>query len=125
MSGVVCGGCGEGLLRPDPAGQGADPVICDLCAWKADAALLPRKRIDDNNARWTKRQRKEEGRLFFLWLRFDHDEPEVAFAIMKVLGIREMHTPESSLMELKEKPTEDQLKRLAAIPGVREVRLAP
>jgi hypothetical protein len=125
MSGVYCGGCGEGNLLPELSGKGADPVVCDLCAWKADASLLPQRRIADDAAPWTKRQRKEEGRLFFLWLLFDHEEPEVAFSIMKVLGLREMHTSASSLMELGKKPTEEQLRKLAAIPGVHGVRLAP
>jgi hypothetical protein len=125
MSGVYCGGCREGHLLPDPSGKGADPVVCDLCAWKADAAQLPQMRLAEEGASWTKRQRKEEGRLFFLWLLFDHEEPGVAFAIMKVLGVREMHTSASSLMELEKRPTDGQLRNLGAIPGVHGVRLAP
>jgi hypothetical protein len=125
MSGTYCEGCGQGNLVADPSGKGADPVTCDLCAWKADAALLPRKRLADHAPAWTKRDRKEKGLLFFLWVRFDPDNMDAAFQVMKVLGLRSMHSSASSLIELEKRPSDEQLKRLAAIAGVHEVRLAP
>ncbi len=125
MSGYSCDGCGEGNLVDDPQGKGAHPVICDLCAWTADAAEMSRKILGGDGVPWTKRARKQRGELFFLWVRFDHDNMDAAFAVMKVLGLKSMHTSASSLIEVEKKPSDEQLWKLAEIPGVVEVRLAP
>jgi hypothetical protein len=127
MSGVYCDGCGEGNLRPDPGGTGAEPVACDLCDWKADLALQPRKWMDDDGMPWTKRERKNAGTLFFLWLTLDPRKDDAVFGVLEVLGLDGMSSgggPES-LVELEKKPTEDQLRRLAGVDGVLKVRLAP
>lgn len=85
----------------------------------ADAAAAGRRRP------WTKRERKLRGGLYFLWVQFDPDDLDAAFAVIRVLGLKSMHSSASSLIELDQRPSEQQLRWLGQIDGVREVRLAP
>jgi hypothetical protein len=125
MSGVYCGGCGEGNLLPDPGGKGAEPVACDLCGWKADLRDQPSKWMDDDGVPWTKRERKKAGTLHFLWLHFDPAKDDAVFSVMDILGLNGMSSSAESLVELATKPTEGQLRRIAAVDGVTKVWLAP
>jgi len=125
MSGAYCDGCGEGSLLPDPAGKGKEPVRCDLCGWTADLRDLPRKWMEEDDIPWTKRQRKREGTLFFLWLHFDPEKGDAVFEVMGILGLNGMTSSAESLVELEAKPSDEQLRRIAAVDGVRKVWLAP
>lgn len=125
MSGVYCDGCGEGSLLPDPGGAGARPVRCDLCGWTADKAEQPRKWMDDDGTPWTKRERKEAGRLFFLWIDLDPDNDDAASHVMRLLGLTSMSVAPRVLVELETKPSDETLATLAAVPGVKALRLTP
>lgn len=127
MSGVYCDGCGEGSLLPDPGGKGKQPVACDLCGWKADLVEQPRKIPCDDEEPWTKRERKNAGKLFFLWIRFDPKIDDAVFGAMEVLGLDSMSSGggDDSLVELEKKPTDEQMERLLKVKGVKKVRLAP
>lgn len=126
MSGTYCGGCGEGDLRPDPKGRGEEPVACDLCGWKADGALLPRKWMDDDGAApWTKRERKAAGKLFFLWIDLDSKDDDLVDAVMKTLDLRSLSIAPTTLVELEARPGEETLAALRRIPGVTRAELAP
>lgn len=126
MSGQFCGGCGEGDLVDDPAGTGRRPVVCDLCGWAADGADVPRQWPADDEAPWTKRERKAAGTLFFLWVDVDRAATEVEFEIMDVLQLRSlMGGGPRLLIELDTRPSAETLARLAALKGVTGVRLAP
>ena len=125
MSGVYCGGCGEGNLLPDPGGKGSEPVACDLCGWKADLRDQPSKWMDDDGVPWTKRERKKSGALHFLWLHFDPAKGDAVFSVMEILGLNGMSSSAESLVELDAKPTDDQLRRISAVDGVTKVWLAP
>jgi hypothetical protein len=127
MSGVYCGGCGEGELRHDPGGAGRRPVACDICGWTTDKASMPEDAWADDGSEppRTKRERKKAGLLFFLWVDLDRVDVETAGRVMGVLGVSGMSVASRSLLELAAKPSEDALARLAALPGVRGVRLVP
>jgi hypothetical protein len=125
MSGVYCDGCGEGTLLADPGGKGAEPVACDLCGWKADLRDQPRKRMGDDGVPWTKRARKKAGTLHFLWLDLDLAKGDAVSSVMEILGLDGMSSSAESLVELEARPTEDQLRRIAAVDGVTRVWLAP
>ena len=125
MSGQYCGGCGEGDLRRDPAGQGKQPVACDLCGWTADRADLPSEWLEEEPPR-TKRARKAAGTLFFLWIDVNPSVKDVVFDIMKVLRLSGMSCGGPRLLvELESKPSEEVLARLAHVKGVTGVRLVP
>ena len=125
MSGVYCDGCGEGSLLPDPGGVGVEPVVCDLCGWKADLTDQPRKWMDDDGVPWTKRERKKTGTLFFLWLHLDPEKGDAVFQVMEILGLESMSSSGGTLVELETKPSEEALRRIAAVNGVTKVWLAP
>jgi hypothetical protein len=126
MSGQFCGGCGEGELVDDPAGKGRRPVVCDLCGWTADGADVPRKWPDEDEAPWTKRERKAAGNLFFLWIDVDPRAKDVDFDIMHVLGLTSMMSGGPRLLvELEARPSDAVLAALARLKGVTGVRLAP
>jgi hypothetical protein len=127
LSGVSCDGCGEGNLLPDPGGKGEEPVACDLCGLKADLRKQSRKWMDDDGIPWTKRERKKAETLFFLWVTLDPERGDAVFDVMKVLGLDGMSSGggADSLIELDTKPTDDQVRRLAAVDGVTKVWLAP
>jgi hypothetical protein len=125
MSGTFCGGCGEGDLRPNPGGPGRRPVLCDLCGWTADQETLPSEWLEDDGPPATKRERKNAGLLFFLWVDLDPDNDDAVGAVMRILGVTSMSVAPRSLLELGTKPSEDQLARLAGVPGVSGVRLVP
>ena len=122
MSGVFCDGCGEGNLLPDASGCGESPVRCDLCGWTADGATLPRKWMDGDDVPWTKRERKQAGTLFFLWI--DATEDALGEA-MKRLGQTSWCVAPRVLVELETRPTEEMLARLRDLPGVTRVWMAP
>ncbi|HEX7901173.1 MAG TPA: hypothetical protein VF950_25670 [Planctomycetota bacterium] len=124
MSGVFCGGCGEGNLRPDPAGAGRRPVRCDLCEWTADEDALPRE-WPEEDLPWTKRERKAAGRLFFLWVDLEPGNDAAVSALMKALRLTSMSVAPRVLLELEEKPSDDLLRSLAALRGIRGLRLVP
>jgi hypothetical protein len=126
MSGVYCGGCGEGSLRVDPAGTGAKPVVCDLCGWTYDDVReLPREwRVEHEP--WTKRQRKKAGKLFFLWVHTDPAAGRAIFDVMGVLGLDSVTSSGTgSLIELDAAPSEETQERLRAVTGVTKVWLVP
>jgi hypothetical protein len=125
MSGAFCDGCGEGNLVADRGGAGKSPVKCDLCGWAADLEELPRKWFDDDGPPWTKRQRKAEGRLFFLWIDFVPDAGDAIYDVMHVLEITSMSGGEQVLVELESKPSEATLEKLRGVRGVTRVWLAP
>jgi hypothetical protein len=126
MSGQFCGGCGEGELVDDPAGKGRRPVVCDLCGWTADGADVPRKWPMEDEAPWTKRERKAAGTLFFLWVDVDRAAEDVEFGIMDVLELTSLTGGGPRLLiELEAKPSAATLARLAALKGVTGVRLVP
>ena len=125
MSGVYCGGCGEGDLLPDPGGTGRRPVRCDLCGWTADEAELPRKWPADDEAPWTKSERKAAGRLFFLWIDLDPDDDAAVFEIMGLLGLENLSLAPRVLVELGARPSAETLRKLSGVRGVRGVRLVP
>ncbi len=122
MSGVFCDGCGEGGLLADSGGKGKEPVKCDLCGWTADAAELSRKWMDDDGSPWDKRERKQAGKLFFLWI--DAEEDALTQA-MRLLGQTSWSVAPRVLIELESLPTEETLERLRKIRGVTRVWLAP
>ena len=124
MSGVYCGGCGEGDLVPDPAGAGARPVVCDLCGWTADGDLLSRKTPAEEEP-WTKRERKAAGRLFFLWVDFDPENEAAVDGLLDLLHLGGLSLNTPVLLELGEKPTPETLERLRALPSETRVRLVP
>lgn len=124
MSGAYCGGCGEGSLLGDPGGKGRRPVVCDLCGWTADGAELPSEWREDE-APWTKRERKRAGTLFFLWIDLDPKEPEVCSDILAILRLDGMMAAPRVLVELEVKPADGTLARLRAVKGVSDVRLVP
>ncbi len=121
----MSGGCGEGDLAPDPGGRGSRPVVCDLCGWTADAAVLPRKWLDEDARPWTKRERKKAGRLFFLWIDLDPEDDGAVGDIMKILGLSGMSISDRTLLELETRPTESTLRKLGELRGVTRVWLAP
>jgi len=125
MSGVYCDGCGEGSLLPEPGGVGAEPVACDLCGWKADLRDQPRKWMEDDDVPWTKRERKKAGTLFFLWLQFDPDRGDAGFQVMEILGLQSMSSSGGTLVELETQPSDEALRKIAAVDGVTKVWLAP
>jgi hypothetical protein len=126
MSGTFCGGCGEGDLVSDPKGRGSRPVVCDLCGWTADAEELPRKWLDDEDAPpWSKRERKKAGLLYFLWVDLDPENDDATDAVIRILGLSGMSLAPRVLIELGTRPSEETLGRLAAVPGVTKVWLAP
>ena len=124
MSGVFCGGCGEGTLLPDLRGSGRRPVACDLCGWTADAADLPGEWREDD-APWTKRERKQAGRLHFLWVDLDPGDGDAVSGVMQVLGLDGMSVAPRTLVELEARPSDAQLERLRGVPGVTRVWLVP
>lgn len=124
MSGAYCEGCGEGNLLPDPGGAGRTPVRCDLCGWTADGAELGSKWMDDE-VPWTKRERKEQGKLFFLWIDLDRDEPDCVESIMHLLKLDGMTSSAKTLLELERKPSEETLASLRGVRGVSRVSLVP
>lgn len=125
MSGTFCDGCGEGNLLPDPGGAGRSPVRCDLCGWTADEDELSRKWLEDDDVPWTKRERKAAGRLFFLWIDLDPDDDDAVSQVMRLLGVTSMSVAPRVLVELESRPSDDVLRRLAAVRGVTRTWLAP
>ena len=127
MSGVYCGGCGEGDLVKDPAGAGPAPVICELCGWTdPDVTQIPfESRIEDDEP-WTKRQRKAAGRLHFLWIDFAPGEHRGTFGAMEVLGLRGLTSSgRRALVELERRPSDETLERLRAVTGVVKAWIIP
>ena len=122
MSGAYCGGCGEGNLVRDSGGDGKRPVRCDLCGWAADGAELPSEWPDEDAPPWTKRERKNAGRLFFVWIDATEDALDEA---MKRLGQTSWSVAPRVLVELESRPTEETLARLRELPGVTRVWMAP
>lgn len=125
MSGIFCDGCGEGDLVPQPGGPGRRPVACDLCGWTADAEDLPRKWSEEDAPAWTKRERKQAGRLFFLWIDLDPRNDEAVSRVMGILGIHGMSVAPRSLVELEDRPSEAVLRSLSEVPGVTRAWVAP
>jgi hypothetical protein len=122
MSGTFCGGCGEGNLLPDSEGKGKRPVKCDVCGWTADRAELLSEWLDGDNPPWTKRERKEAGRLFFLWIDATGEGLDRA---MRLLGRSSYGVAPHALVELESRPSEEMPARLRDLPGVTRVWMAP
>jgi len=130
MSGALCQSCGCPYLADcplaDPSWQ--IPVQCKLCGWKGDVFGLPRKKLTKESYDTFTHdiELKEAGKLFFLTIIINHNDPEMvrnsSSAIMERLGLKIMNSsgtnPCRCRIRMDHRPEEALLQKIKKVQGV-------
>lgn len=123
MSGMICPDCG--LWPFEDVDE--KTLRCTICGWTGPPG--PRKKLypDDFQRRSRevveKKSRRASGLLFYIRIYADVSaQDDLGFLVLDVLGIQEVSYSEKYLLiEMKRRPTHDEMSKLEALPGVQKI----